>query len=89
MSHFLDEHFRPETLQLAASVDTEEYYVRMMAAWYFATALAKQQETTLPYIEQNRLPLWIHNKAIQKAVESRRISDEMKDHLRTLKRREK
>ena len=64
---------------------SEEYYVKMMAAWYFATALAKQYETTLPFIEERRLEKWTHNKAIQKAIESSRITQEQKRYLRTLK----
>ncbi len=66
-------------------VQSEEYYVKMMAAWYFATALAKQYETTLPFIEERRLEKWTHNKAIQKAIESSRITQEQKRYLRTLK----
>lgn len=85
MRFFLDEDFKPEYLELAASVRSEEYYVNMMIAWYFATALAKQYETALPYIEKQRLDVWTHNKAIQKACESRRISGEQKEYLRSLK----
>lgn len=84
--HFLDDRFSPEYLDWVAAVDREEYYVRMMVAWYFATALAKQYETTLPYIQNGRLPLWTHNKTIQKAIESYRISDERKTYLKALKR---
>lgn len=85
MSHFLDEDFREEYLALAASVHSEEYYIRMMQAWYFATALAKQYEAALPYIQQRRLEPWVHNKSIQKARESFRVSDERKEYLKTLK----
>ena len=85
MNHFLDEDFRPEYLDRVAGIETEEYYLRMMQAWYFATALAKQYEAALPYIEQKRLAPWTHNKAIQKAVESYRVSDERKAYLKTLK----
>lgn len=85
MSHFLDEKFRPEYLEKTAEIRSEEYYVNMMIAWYFATALAKQWERTVPYLEQFRLERWTHNKTIQKAVESDRISDEQKTYLRTLK----
>jgi len=85
MSFYLDEHFKAEYLDLAASIRSNEYYVNMMLAWYFATALAKQYETTLPYIENKRLDTWAHNKAIQKAVESYRITDEQKRYLKTLK----
>ena len=85
MSFYLDEQFCPEFLELVSYVQSEEYYVNMMVAWYFATALAKQYDDTLPYIEQHRLSKLTHNKAIQKAVESYRISDGQKTYLRTLK----
>lgn len=85
MSFFLDEAFFPDTLALAASIRSEEYYVNMMLAWYFATALAKQYDATLPYIEERRLDKWTHNKTIQKAIESYRITDGQKAYLRTLK----
>ena len=68
-----------------ARIRRDEYYVRMMQAWYFATALAKQYDATLPYIEQQRLDRWTHNRTIQKAVESFRITTEQKAHLRSLK----
>ena len=87
MIHFLDEDFKKEYLDWVAAVRSEEYYVNMMIAWYFATALAKQPEATLPYIEENRLDVWTHNKAIQKAVESYRVSKEAKAYLKTLKRK--
>ena len=89
MLHFLDDHFQTEYLEMAAAVRSEEYYVRMMIAWYFAEALAKQWDAALPYVEENRLPAWTHNKAIQKAAESFRIPDERKTYLKTLRRREK
>ena len=85
MQLFLDEDFKPEYLEIVAAVRSDEYYINMMIAWYFATALAKQYEATLPYIEKNRLEKWTHNKAIQKAIESYRITDEQKAYLRTLK----
>lgn len=85
MKHFLDDDFRPEYLDMVVGGVTDAYYVRMMAAWYFATALAKQYDDTLPYIECERLDAWTHNKAIQKAVESLRVSDDRKTYLRTLK----
>lgn len=85
MRWFLDEHFTPEGPRLAASVRSEEYYVNMMIAWFFATALAKQYDAILPYIEEKRLKPWTHNKAIQKAVESYRITPEQKAYLKTLK----
>ena len=86
MQHFLDDDFSPLYLEKVASIRSQEYYVNMMIAWYFATALAKQYESALPYIAQNRLEKWTHNKTIQKAIESFRISQEQKDYLRTLKR---
>ena len=87
MDHFLDEEFTPDILAQAAAVQREEYYIRMMQAWFFATALAKQYDDALPYLEQERLELWVHNKTIQKAVESYRISPEQKTHLKTLRRK--
>ncbi len=86
MSHFLDEDFRSEYLEIPASVQSEEYYVNMMIAWFFATALAKQWDSTIPYLEKEALGTWVHNKTIQKAIESYRITDEQKAYLRTLKR---
>lgn len=85
MSLYLDEAFRPKYAEWAAQVRSEEYYVNMMVAWYFATALAKRYEEILPYFTERRLALWTHNKAIQKAIESRRISPEQKEELRALK----
>ena len=82
MTHFLDEDFKPEYLEIPAAVHSEEYYVNMMAAWFFATALAKQWEETVPYIEEKRLDQWVHNKTIQKAVESCRITQEQKAYLK-------
>lgn len=79
------ETFSPEYLQWVAEVHSEEYYVNMMVAWYFATALAKQWEAVIPYIEERRLSQWCHNKAIQKAIESSRIMPEQKDNLRSLR----
>ena len=85
MEHYLDGDFDSAYLEMAAGVRSGEYYVNMMTAWYFATALAKQYDAALPYIEQHRLDDWTHNKAIQKAIESYRITPEQKDYLRTLK----
>ena len=85
MCFYLDEAFRDEQLALVARVESEHYYVRMMQAWYFATALAKQRESALPWFEQRRLEPWTHRKAIQKAVESYRIDDETKAYLKTLR----
>lgn len=87
MKNYLDDQFREEMPALVAEIHTEEYYVNMMCAWYMATALAKQEETILPYLEENRLPVWVHNKTIQKSIESRRISPEMKSYLKTLRRK--
>ena len=84
--YFLDERFDSAYLDWVAAIDREEYYVRMMVAWYFATALAKQYEAALPYIDAGRLPTWTHNKAIQKAVESYRVTPEHKAYLKTLKK---
>jgi len=89
MEHFLDEDFDAAYPEMAAKIRSEEYYVNMMTAWYFATALAKQYDAVLPFIEQKRLDDWTHNKAIQKAVESYRITPEQKEYLRTLKVRRK
>jgi 3-methyladenine DNA glycosylase AlkD len=85
MQHYLDEDFSPEYLRWVAAVKSEEYYVNMMIAWYFATALAKQWEATVPYIENHSLEMWTNNKAIQKAVESYRITPEQKEYLKTFK----
>ena len=85
MSHFLDDDFEAEYLEIPAAVRSEEYYVNMMMAWFFATALAKQWDDTIPYITGQRLDKWTHNKTIQKSIESRRVSKEKKDYLRTLK----
>lgn len=85
MAHFLDEDFDRTYPEMISKIRSEEYYVNMMIAWYFATALAKQYEAILPYIEEKRLETWTHNKAIQKAVESYRITSEQKGYLRGLK----
>lgn len=85
LGFYLDEGFDPSQLELAAGCCCGEYYVDMMVAWYFATALAKQRESALPYIENRRLSRWVHNKAIQKSVESRRIAPELKEYLKSLR----
>ena len=85
MSFYLDAWFKPEYLAWVAADRNDEYYVKMMVAWFFATALAKQYEATVPYLEQRLLPEWSHKKAIQKACESYRITKEQKEYLRTLK----
>ena len=82
MRLFLDEDFSSEYLEMAAAVQSQEYYVNMMIAWYFATALAKQWDATVPYIEHHKLPDWVHRKTIQKAVESYRITPEQKEYLK-------
>ena len=86
MSYYLEEHFQEQYLETVAQVKSEEYYVNMMRAWYFATALAKQYEATLPYLEKGLLDPWTHNKTIQKAVESLRITPSQKQYLKTLRR---
>ena len=88
MQHFLNERFDTKYADMVAKVKSEEYYIKMMIAWYFATALAKQYESILPYIEEKKLDDWTHNKAIQKSVESYRITDEQKSYLKTLKVRQ-
>lgn len=85
MRYYLDEGFRPEYLAWVAGVHSEEYYLNMMRAWYFATALTKQPDAALPWLTERRLDVWTHNKTIQKAVESCRISPEMKQQLRELR----
>ena len=87
MVNYLDKNFDPEQMSKAAAACCDEYYVNMMVSWYFATALAKRYDHALLYLEQERLPLWVHNKTIQKAVESYRISAVQKAYLRTLRRR--
>ena len=85
LRHFLDEDFKPEYLEMVAAVRSDEYYIKMEVAWYFAEALAKQWDAALPYIGQRRLEAWTHNKAIQKARESFRVPDERKELLAGLK----
>ncbi len=85
MRYFLDERFSPEILTIVAGVKSDEYYINMMIAWFFATALAKQYNETIVFLQENRLPLWVHNKTILKAVESNRIDKEIKKYLRTMK----
>ena len=85
MQHFLDENFDTKYVDMVAEIRSKEYYINMMIAWYFATALAKQYKSALPYIEEKRLDSWTHNKAIQKSVESYRITDEQKKYLKSIK----
>ncbi len=88
MSQYLDDDFDEKYLKLMSKINSEEYYINMAVAWYFATALAKQYDATIGYIENGVLPVWTHNKTIQKAIESYRISDSQKEYLRELKRRQ-
>ncbi|MCM1119992.1 MAG: DNA alkylation repair protein [bacterium] len=85
MRFYLEEDFKPKYLQWVAEVSSQEYYVNMMRAWYFATALAKQYEAAVVWLEEKRLDAWTHNKAIQKACESLRVTAEQKKYLRGLK----
>ena len=84
-SFYLDDNFSEEHLSLVAAVQSDEYYINMMIAWYFATALAKQYDSTVVYLQDRKLSGWVHRKTIQKAVESYRISDETKMYLRSLR----
>lgn len=86
MNHYLDENFKEEYLTLPSTIKSEEYYVNMALAWFYATALAKQWDATIPYLIEQRLPLWVHNKTLQKSRESFRITAEQKAYLKTLKR---
>jgi len=85
MTYYLDDDFKIEYLEIVSKIRSEEYYVNMMIAWYFATALAKKWEETIPYIENHKLSDWTNNKAIQKSKESFRISEDKKEYLNTLK----
>ncbi|MBO4637427.1 MAG: DNA alkylation repair protein [Clostridiales bacterium] len=85
MDHFLGDSFEKRYAEAVVNISSEEYYINMMRAWYLATALAKNYDEILPFIENTRLDTWTHNKAIQKACESFRVSDEHKAYLKTLK----
>ena len=85
MNEFLGEDFKKEYLKIIASKKGDDYYLKMMVAWYFATALAKQYDESVKYIEDHKLDEWVHKKAIQKAVESYRVSDEHKEYLKSLR----
>ena len=85
MSHFLDDDFKPEYLEIPLSVNNDQYYVKMMIAWFFATALAKEWDMSIKHIEDQRLDTWTHNKTIQKARESKRITPKQKEYLKSLK----
>ena len=89
MNEYLGNDFNKDYLEIVSNVKGEDYYLKMMVAWYFATALAKQYDETIKYIENKKLDAWTHNKAIQKALESYRVSNEHKDYLKGLKRKEK
>jgi 3-methyladenine DNA glycosylase AlkD len=86
MQHFLDDDFKQEYLDMVTGIKSDEYYINMEIAWYMATALAKQWETAIPYLETKKMDRWVHNRTIQKAIESLRITDEQKKYLRTLKK---
>ncbi|EPD77970.1 DNA alkylation repair protein [Atopobium sp. oral taxon 199] len=86
MTHFLDDDFEPKYLEIPSQIHSDEYYVNMMVAWFFATALVKQWDFTIPYLETEKLDTWTHNKTIQKARESYRITKEQKLYLKSLKR---
>ncbi|MCR5206639.1 MAG: DNA alkylation repair protein [Lachnospiraceae bacterium] len=85
MNEFLGDDFKEEYLELAASVKGDDYYIKMMLAWYFATALAKRYDESVKYIEERKLDEWVHKKSIQKAIESYRVSDEHKEYLKTFR----
>ena len=85
MQYFLDKEFNDKYLEKVARIENDDYYVKMMQAWYFATALTKQWKNTISYLEQKKLSIWVHNKTIQKAIERRRISAENKKYLKALK----
>ncbi len=85
MTHYLDEEFKEQYNDTISKIKSDEYYINMCIAWYFATALAKQYDKTIKYIEEKKLEKWVHNKTIQKAIESFRINDERKQYLKTLK----
>ena len=87
MTHFLDEDFKKEYLEIVANIHSEEYYVKMVIAWFFATALTKQWDYAVIYLENNKLDVWVHNKTIQKARESLRILEDKKGYLKRLKRK--
>ena len=89
MNEYLGNNFNKDYLEIVSNVKGEDYYLKMMVAWYFATALAKQYDETIKYFENKKLDAWTHNKAIQKALESYRVSNEHKDYLKGLKRKEK
>lgn len=86
MKHFLDDYFTPKYLENVADIESDEYYLKMMIAWFFATALSKHWNETIVYLERKKLDVWVHNKTIQKARESYRITTQQKEYLKSLKR---
>ena len=86
MTHFLDDAFEEKYLERVSAVSSDKYYINMMIAWFFATALAKKWDSAVKYFEENRLAEWVHNKAVQKAAESFRITKEQKEYLRNIPR---
>ncbi len=85
LKYYLDDNFKSEYLKLVSNIKSEEYYINMMIAWFFATSLCKQWDDTIKYLEENKLDKWVHNKTIQKAIESYRITNEQKEFLKSLK----
>lgn len=85
LKYYLDDNFKSEYLKLVSNIKSEEYYINMMIAWFFATSLCKQWDDTIKYLEENKLDKWVHNKTIQKAIESYRITNEQKEYLKSLK----
>jgi len=86
LKHFLTEEYAEDALRMAAAVDSEEYYINMAVSWLFAEAVGKYPELAIPYLERHMLKAEVHNKAIQKSIESRRVPDDTKTYLKTLKR---
>ena len=85
LKYYLDDNFKSEYLKLVSNIKSEEYYINMMKSWFFATSLCKQWDDTIKYLEENKLDKWVHNKTIQKAIESYRITNEQKEYLKSLK----
>ena len=85
LKYYLDDNFKSEYLKLVSNIKSEEYYINMMIAWFFATSLCKQWDDTIKYLEENKLDKWVHIKTIQKAIESYRITNEQKEYLKSLK----
>ena len=85
MKYYLDSNYKKEYLELVSKIKSNEYYINMMIAWFFATALAKQYDDAITYLENKKLDKWVHNKTIQKAIESYRITNTQKEYLKSLK----